>query len=525
VVNGWWSLTNTSVLRLIFLSRVAKDTGHSLLVMDANGLPKDKRRAQAELGRAHERCLLFVGNSHRQVDISPRRGPIYGMPGVVVETSSASLKRAVGRWGLAALMLNTMIGASIFGLPSLIAARLGRLSPMAYVIGAAIAAVVAACLSEVASQFSATGGPYLYARAALGRFVAIQIGWLTWLTRIAAASAVVNLFVSYLGEFLPAVRLPLVRAGVLTLVIGFLAIVNYRGVASGSIVSNFFTSAKLLMLLIFIGAGLAALILHPEIRVSPEAVPASTANWLDAIVLMILAFGGFEAALFLAGEARDPRKDAPGALLIAIACAAAVYIAVQYVVIYTLPSAGTSTTPAVDAARRFLGPWGVSLVALGTLVSSYGSVSANMLHTPRLTFAMGEQGDFPRVFAAIHPRYRTPHFSIVAFAVLFLLFSIGGDFRWNATLAAISRLFLYGAIAVALPRLRRLRPQASRFRLPAAPLFVGLALASTIILVTRIHWATLTILGITFSVGLANWLWVRRVTAAPETFSELPCED
>ncbi len=177
--------------------------------------------------------------------------------------------------------------------------------------------------------------------------------------------------------------------------------------------------------------------------------------------------------------------------------------------IYTLPSAEGSSTPAVDAARRFLGPWGVSLVALGTLVSSYGSVSANMLHTPRLTFAMGEQGDFPRMFALIHPRFRTPYCSIVAFASLFLLFSIGGDFRWNATLAAISRLFLYAAIAAALPRLRKLHPDTARFRLPGAPVFVGLALVSSGILVTRMHWADLVILGITFSLGTANWLWVR----------------
>jgi basic amino acid/polyamine antiporter, APA family len=429
---------------------------------------------------------------------------------VISEKSSATLVRAVGRWGLAALMLNTMIGASIFGLPSLIAARLGKWSPLAYLAGAAIAAVVAACLSEVASQFSETGGPYLYARVAFGRFVAIQIGWLTWLTRIASASAVANLFVSYLSEFLPEARSPWMRAGILSVVIGFLALVNYRGVARGSAVSSLFTGAKLLLLGLFVSAGSWALLLHPSVRVSPVSVSATAANWLDAIVLMILAFGGFEAALFLAGEARDPRHDAPGALLIAIACAAVVYVSVQYVVIYTLPMAGESSTPAVDAARRFLGPWGVALVGLGTLVSSYGSVSANMLHTPRLTFAMGEAGDFPRVFAAIHPRYRTPHFSIVAFALLFLLFSIGGDFRWNATLAAISRLFLYGAIAAALPRLRKLRPGAARFRLPAAPVFVCLAVLCTGILVTRMHWADLAILGITSSLGMANWIWVRK---------------
>jgi basic amino acid/polyamine antiporter, APA family len=451
----------------------------------------------------------------RKVDIPHNPAHPTGMPPAGIEKTSPSLVRAVGRWGLAGLMLNTMIGASIFGLPSLIAARLGRLSPLAYVAGAAIAAIVAACLSEVASQFSETGGPYLYARAAFGRFVAIQIGWLTWLTRIASASAVANLFVSYLGEFLPSVRSSLVRAGILTIVIGFLAIVNYLGVRNGSILSGLFTGAKLLLLAVFAGTGLAALMFHSTVRVVPAAIPTTVANWLDAIVLMILAFGGFEAALFIGGEAQDPRKDAPGALLIAIACAALVYVAVQYVVIYTLPNAGASSTPAVDAARRFLGPWGVSLVALGTLVSSYGSVSANMLHTPRLTFAMGEQGDFPPVFAAVHPRFRTPYCSIVAFAGLFLLFSIGGDFRWNATLAAISRLFLYAAIAAALPRLRKLRPDAARFRLPGAPVFVGLALISSGILITRMHWADLIILGITFSLGTANWFWVRTREVAP----------
>jgi amino acid transporter len=142
-------------------------------------------------------------------------------------------------------------------------------------------------------------------------------------------------------------------------------------------------------------------------------------------------------------------------------------------------------------------------------------VSANMLHTPRLTFAMGEQGDFPRVFAAIHPRFRTPYFSIAAFAILFLLFSIAGDFRWNATLAAISRLFLYGSIAAALPRLRKQHPAAARFRLPAAPVFVGLALLSTGILATRMHWTDLFILGLTFTLGTVNWLWVRTRSFAP----------
>src|ERR1700676_4563198 len=111
------------------------------------------------------------------------------------------LVRAIGRWSLAALMINTMIGSSIFGLPSLIAAHLGRFSPAGYLVAFAGVAVIAACLAEVASQFQEAGGPYLYARAAFGPFVGIQIGWLTWLARISAASAVANLFLSYLTRF------------------------------------------------------------------------------------------------------------------------------------------------------------------------------------------------------------------------------------------------------------------------------------------------------------------------------------
>ena len=105
------------------------------------------------------------------------------------------LVRTIGRWSLAALMVNTMVGASIFGLPALIAARLGCLSPVGFFLAFAIIAVIAACMAEVASQFQETGGPYLYTRVAFGRFLAIQNGWLTWLTRIAAVSAVANLFI------------------------------------------------------------------------------------------------------------------------------------------------------------------------------------------------------------------------------------------------------------------------------------------------------------------------------------------
>jgi basic amino acid/polyamine antiporter, APA family len=420
------------------------------------------------------------------------------------------LVRTIGRWSLAALMLNTMIGSSIFGLPSLIAAHLGKLSPAGYLAAFAGVAVIAACLAEVASQFQEAGGPYLYARAAFGPFVAIQIGWLTWLARISAASAVANLFISYLASLVPAVKAPLVRFAVIAALLGFLAAMNYRGVTAGNRLSNFFTVIKLGLLATFVIGGLAALTLHPAIRVTPVGMPMSGGDWFDAILLMVYSYGGFEAALFAAGEARNPRNDAPSALVIALVTATFLFVAVQYVVIHTLTNPAATSTPVVDSARQFLGPTGVVLVVAGTLVSAYGYLSANMLHTPRVTFAMAEHGEFPKFFAAIHPRFRTPYVSIVAFSVLLSLFAVGGSFRWNAMLSAVARMFMYGSIAAALPVLRRKQPQAASFRLPGGVFFAALALLFSAVLVTRMHWGELAVVSVTFALGALNWFLSRR---------------
>jgi len=422
---------------------------------------------------------------------------------------SGGLVRTIGRWSLAALMLNTMIGASIFGLPSIIAGYLGKLSPAGYLIAFAGVAVIAACLAEVSSYFQEAGGPYLYTRVAFGRFAAIQIGWITWLSRITACSGVANLFITYLSSFLPTVTRGWIRGTILTVLIGFLAAVNYRGVSGGKALSNFLTITKVLLLTLFIAGGFMALAFHPSVRVTPAAVPLTAANCFQAILLMVYAYGGFEAALFASGEVSDPRKDAPIALLIAIMTATLLYICVQVVVIYTLANPGATAKPAVDSARQFLGPIGVTLVAVGTLISVYGYLSANMLHTPRVTFAMGERGDFPSFFAAIHPRFRTPHLSIVVFALMLLLFSIGGNFRWNASLSAISRLFMYGAVVAALPVLRRKFPKGSKFRLPAGLFFAVLGLAFVAVLLAQVGRTELIVMSITFAIALLNWLWAR----------------
>ena len=127
--------------------------------------------------------------------------------------------------------------------------------------------------------------------------------------------------------------------------------------------------------------------------------------------------------------------------------------------------------------------------------------------------------DFPAFFGSIHPRFRTPHVSIMIFAVLLLIFSIAGDFRWNALLSSVARLFVYGSVAAALPVLRKKNPLADAFRLPCGIFFSVLALAFCAVLVTRMHRQEFLVIAVTTGLAFVNWLAVRNqaIGFVPET--------
>jgi basic amino acid/polyamine antiporter, APA family len=297
---------------------------------------------------------------------------------------------------------------------------------------------------------------------------------------------------------------------VLAVLIGQLAVVNYIGVKTGERVSNFFTAVKVGFLLLFVIAGLVALIARPEIRV-PLVWPAPSARgWFDAMLLLVYAYGGFEGALSVGGESTNPKRDTPIALLTALALVAVVYTAVQIVTLKTLPDAAASVRPLGDASQRFLGPAGAMTIAAAALVSAYGYLSANLLHAPRLTFALAEGRDFPSFFGAIHPRYRTPCVSIVVYAVLVFLFAALGTFQWNAVLSAVSRLTVYGAMAVAVPILRQRRDDKAQFQLPFPYFFAGFGLIFSAMLLTQMHRGEFIVVGTTCTIALLNWFFVRR---------------
>jgi len=419
------------------------------------------------------------------------------------------LVRAIGRWTLAALVVNAIIGSGIFGLPGDVARLLGPAAPYAYLLAAAGIGVIMACFAEVGSQFTEAGGPYLYARATFGQFTGIQMGWFAWLVRLTSAAANANLFVIYLGEFWPQATSPVPRAALLSLILAVLCAVNLRGVKAGAQVSNFFTAAKLTPLAIFIVAGLYFV----GGRIAVGASPAPASDWFTAVLALVFAYGGFESALMPMGEAKDPRRDTPFALFVALLVVTVFYTSIHLVVMGALADPGATQRPLAEAARQFLGTAGASLIALGAMVSTYGYLSGQFVSAPRLTYAFAERHDFPSFFAAIHAKFRTPYVSILVYTLLAWSLAVYGSFRWNAILSAVARLFTYGLVCAALIQLRRKQPHADAFRLPAGWLFALLGIAFCVALVFQMGRDHLRIVFAVAVVALLNWHFARRAVA------------
>lgn len=435
------------------------------------------------------------------------------MPGV-----TPGLRRTIGRWALLGLVLNAVIGSSVYGLPGIVAARLGAWSVPAWIAAGLGMGMVILCFAEVASRFRQAGGAYIYARAAFGRLAGIEMAWLTYLVRLTAAATNANLLVIYLGEFWPGAVGPVATPLVLAAVLAPLAVTNYRGAAAGLGLSSAFTVAKLLPLAAFVVAGLW--LGWGDAAPAGAAEAGSTAAWLEVVLLLVFAYGGFESALIPMGEARDPRRDPAIALVAGLLLCVLLYSLVQLVTTNVLADPDAGGRPLADAARLLLGAPGAALMAVGAMVSVYGYLAGVMLLVPRLTYAMAEQDDLPRRLGAVHPRFHSPHVSVVVFAVLVWVFAVTGDFLQNLTLSAASRLITYGAVCVALIAFRRrdgtARPSAAPawFRVPAGPLLALLGLAFTALLATRMSAREAAVLGLALLGGLAHWARVRPASPA-----------
>ncbi|MCH7408756.1 APC family permease [Belliella sp. DSM 111904] len=373
--------------------------------------------------------------------------------------SQSSLKRGIQKWDLVFLIINSVIGAGIFALPAKVFSISGVYSIAAFVVCALVMMILILVFAEVSSRFDRTGGPYLYVHQAFGPIPAFIIGWLLMLTRLFSYATLINLLIVYLAFFSDSFQNEHIRISLIFLITILITYFNWIGVKNTARVSNFLTVAKLLPLAVFIGVGLFFLDLG---NFQQNDLP-SLSEFSASSLLLIFAFGGFEASLVNSGEIVNPKQNLPFGLITASLVITGFYILIQIVSIGTLPDLANSSKPIAEAASEFMGWWGGMFITVGAVVSIIGTLNVQILSGSRLPFALSEENQLPGIFRKIHPRFATPWVSILVFASLVAFVATFWGFMNSLAISVIARLLLYAIVCASLIKLRKSEPENKSF--------------------------------------------------------------
>ncbi len=411
-----------------------------------------------------------------------------------------------------ALSINDVVGSGVYLiLPVAAAALLGPASVWAILAAGGAVLLLVLCFAEAGSLFDRAGGAYVYTRAAFGDFAGFEVGWMTWIARVASVAGLSVFFARAVGFLWEGARSGAGKWATILAGLAVLTWINVRGVKSGARTAVFLTWGKLLPLFLFVAVGLFAV---DWSRVFPVAMPAGE-NFGKAALLVLFAYAGFENTPAAAGEFRNPRRDVPFALLVMIVIVASIYTLVQLVAIGTMPDLGASETPLADGARMMMGPIGGFLLTLGAALSVLGTNNNTILSGPRYLYALAEHGALPSVFAKIHPKFRTPYVAIVTQSGIAAALMLTGTAEELAELSVIARLATYIGTAASVPVLRRKMPATERtIRLPGGPAIPAAALAVCLVFLSSATRKNLVAGAVALAVGAAIYASRRRRRSA-----------
>ena len=388
-----------------------------------------------------------------------------GAKAASVPDSPGSLPRILGFWDIVGIAVGCVIGSGIFIVPAAVAANMQYpLLILAVWAGSGILCFFGAVtFAELGAAYPQAGGMYVYLREAYSPLIAFLFGWTLFL--VIDSGSIATLAVAFSSKYLPYFFpvTPLMSKAIAFLFIAFLVTVNYIGTRWGALLQNFLTVIKFGAILAVCGIVLVFANGNPHNFVSPAP---SAFSW-DLLTKMGLAFvatfwayKGWEVATFSAGELKNPGKNLPAGLLLSMVTVILLYVLANLAYLYAFPASviAGSDRIASDAMSFAIGPVGASIIAVTILFSITGAANTNLLCTPRVFFAMASDGLFFKKIAAVHPRFLTPHVSIVAIGLWAIVLSLSGTFEQLFTYVIFGQWIFFGLTAGAVFILRRKRP-------------------------------------------------------------------
>jgi basic amino acid/polyamine antiporter, APA family len=374
-------------------------------------------------------------------------------------SAPGGLRRAMKLPHAIALVVGTIIGASIFVQPSEVTTRVPSVGGVlaVWLVAGVLTLIGALICAELASTFTRTGGVYVYLTEAFGPWLGFLWGWaMFWAMHSGIIAAIAVVFARYAGYLVPLgeVGSKLVAIGVIVL----LSVINYLGVRQGSRVQTWFTAGKLLAVVLIVTLGFALGGRVSEHFVGPAAARAvGLGDFLMGLVAGLFAFGGWHMVTYSSEETVDPKRTIPRALLVGTLIVTAAYLLMNAVYMYVLPldQVASSTRVAADLADRLLGVGGGGAISAIVLFSTFGGLAGIILAGPRVYLAMAQDGLLFRWAGAIHPRFQTPHRAILLQAVWASVLVATGTFRTLFTLVVYTEWIFFGLLAIGLFLVRR----------------------------------------------------------------------
>jgi APA family basic amino acid/polyamine antiporter len=417
------------------------------------------------------------------------------------------LKRELGIWSAASIVVGTMIGSAIFLVPSSMVKNVG--SPLmvlaVFVFGGVLSLCGALSYAELAAALPAAGGEYVYLREAYGPLWGFIYGWTQmWVAKSGSIATLATGFFIYLANFQPelntiwvVVPLPLgesghpleIRYGQLLAmgVIAVLALINYFGVKVGGDVQVIVTLVKVGLIagIIVIGLGTA----HGSAANYHTSTPASGGilGFFAALVAALWAYDGWNNVVMVASEVRKPQRILPLALILGTLTVIAIYLLANLAYFRVLPADAVASTDRVagESMRRVFGAPGAAAVSVAAMISIFAALNGSIMTGARVPFAMARDGLFFRSVQFVHPQHRTPSVSILVLSAWASLLVLSGRYDQLYTYVIFASVLLYGMATASVIVLRRKRPDMPRpyrtLGYPVVPIVFVLGIACLVV--------------------------------------------
>ena len=368
--------------------------------------------------------------------------------------SKAERKSQLTLFDVTNLVVGAIIGADIYVASALGAGLLGPFSLVAWVVAGIIAIVIALCFAQCSALLPRVGGPYAYAREAWGPFAGFIVGWSLWLAEWISLAVFPVAFTQYLMFFLPGLNW-ISQVAVRVLFVVFLIVTNVVGVRAAGRTNDVLTIVKLVPLAFFAVIGLLFMVFNASTVAANFSTfaPLGIGSFGAALVLIFWAYAGFEISTIPADDIQDPGKTIPKAIILGISIVTVFYLVTNIVLFGVRPwnllaldkAPLTAATSAILVSVPTWALIGVIIVGVGALISVSGSDESGMIGTSRLGYALAADGLFPKVFARIHPRFKTPYLGIIISAVTALVAALFGNLSVLIATSVFFMAFAYAA--------------------------------------------------------------------------------